>query len=336
MKVDTSPSIAGRIEQAFATASQTTGTSFDYLLRTAERESSLNPGARASTSSAAGLFQFIESTWLETMKESGAEFGLGKYAAQIQRTRNGSYRVADADMRQEILSLRHDPKVSSYMAAAYTQKNAESLTSQLGRQPSAGELYIAHFLGARGAEKLITLAESAPNASAAAKFPKQASANRSIFYNSNGSARSASDVYAELVSKHQGAATTGEVMTASATNARFSEVFGLMGYTASDDAAARVHAGWSATQSASAFDSLFRTDGSAAEPVSSSGWSGFTAELTAQVARLEGVRGMFSAPSSAPAKPAAVAVSSDGKPLDLTAYLQVNGASKPKDLLPPA
>ena len=50
--------------QAIRQAASETGTDFDYLWRTAKRESGLDPSARASTSSATGLFQFTNQTWL--------------------------------------------------------------------------------------------------------------------------------------------------------------------------------------------------------------------------------------------------------------------------------
>ncbi|MDN3719678.1 transglycosylase SLT domain-containing protein [Roseibium salinum] len=78
MQVADTTSIASRIELAFQSASSSTGTSFDYLVKTAARESAFNPTAKARTSSATGLFQFIESTWLETMKEAGPRHGLEK------------------------------------------------------------------------------------------------------------------------------------------------------------------------------------------------------------------------------------------------------------------
>ncbi len=90
MRVADTASIASRIELAFQSASTSTGTSFDYLVKTAARESSFNPTAKARTSSATGLFQFIESTWLETMKEAGPKHGLEKYSDQIQRSKSGS------------------------------------------------------------------------------------------------------------------------------------------------------------------------------------------------------------------------------------------------------
>jgi hypothetical protein len=70
--------LAGRGEQvttAIRSASRATGANFDYLLNTAIRESSLDPKAQARTSSARGLYQFIESTWLTMIKEEGPKFG---------------------------------------------------------------------------------------------------------------------------------------------------------------------------------------------------------------------------------------------------------------------
>lgn len=212
MKVINLPSGQERIEKAFQTASTTTGASFDYLVKTAVRESNLDPQAKAKTSTAAGTFQFIESTWLETLKQSGARFGLEKFADQIERSAKGTYSVPDASARKEILELRHDPEVSALMAGALTQKNAKTLENFLGRAPSDGELYIAHFLGASGAKRLIGLAESRPDANAASYFKAQAKANKPIFFDSSGQARSADAVYQNLVNRHDGTRLIGTAL----------------------------------------------------------------------------------------------------------------------------
>ncbi|TYC56389.1 hypothetical protein FMN50_10765 [Rhodobacterales bacterium] len=202
MRVADTTSIASRIELAFQSASTSTGTSFDYLVKTAARESSFNPSAKAKTSSATGLFQFIESTWLETMKEAGPRHGLEKYSDQIQRGRNGRYYVSDPGMRRKILDLRKDPEVSSMMAGALTQKNSDLLERKIGREPTDGELYMAHFLGAKGASRLIDAAASNPDMRADKVFSAQARANKPIFYERNGKARSMQEVYEVIVSKH--------------------------------------------------------------------------------------------------------------------------------------
>jgi hypothetical protein len=178
--------IAGTIRDAAAA----TGASFAYLVSAAKMESNFNPSAQASTSSARGLYQFIEQTWLGTVKEAGAAFGFGQYADAIAKTPSGSYSVSDPAARREILKLRDDPAANAAMAGVLTQSNSFKLTGALGRRPSDGELYIAHFMGVGGAAKLITNAENRPGASGAAMFPSAAAANRSIFYNRDGSARS--------------------------------------------------------------------------------------------------------------------------------------------------
>lgn len=196
------PSMPTRIQTAFDAAGDSSGASFEYLLRTAQRESNFDPTAQARTSSAAGLFQFIESTWLATFKEAGPQAGLGHYAQHIETNSNGRPRVADAEMRQEILDLRFDPEIATIMAGAYTAKNADYLENRLGREVNAGELYIAHFMGPNGAGRLIETAENDPDANAAQIFPKQARANKPIFF-SGGSARSVAEVYEVLTAKHR-------------------------------------------------------------------------------------------------------------------------------------
>ncbi len=202
MHVTDPPSVASRIELAFQSASNSTGTSFEYLVKTAARESSFNPSAKARTSSATGLFQFIESTWLETMKEAGPKHGLEKYSDQILQTTSGKYYVNDPQVKREILALRKDPEISSMMAGALTQKNATYLERKIGREPTDGELYMAHFLGAHGASRLIDATNANPDMRADKMFSAQARANKPIFFHGNGKARSMQEVYEVIVSKH--------------------------------------------------------------------------------------------------------------------------------------
>src|SRR6202047_4107338 len=188
--------IAGAIKQA----ASTTGTSFEYLLATAKMESNFDPKASASTSSARGLYQFIDQTWLGTVKEAGAQLGYGKYADAISKSASGSYSVSNPADRSAVMKLRDDPAAASSMAAVLTQSNSFKLTGKIGRRPTDAELYMAHFMGAGGASKLISNAEDNPQASGARLFPNAAAANRSIFYDRSGSARSVSQVYSVLTS----------------------------------------------------------------------------------------------------------------------------------------
>jgi hypothetical protein len=193
------PQITGAIQQA----ARSSGISFEYLMTTAQIESNLNPSAQATTSSAKGLYQFIDQTWLGTLKTSGAANGFSQYADAITRYPDGHYEVSDPNMRAAIMQLRSDPAASATMAGAFTRANATQLQSAIGRQPTEGELYIAHFLGSDGAGKLITAARAQPPVAAVDMFPQAAAANRSIFYDGAGNARSASDVYAKLTSRFE-------------------------------------------------------------------------------------------------------------------------------------
>ena len=102
------------------------------------------------------------------------------------------------------------------MAAVLTQSNSFKLTGKIGRRPTDAELYMAHFMGVGGAAKLITNAEDNPQASGAQLFPNAAAANRSIFYDSTGRARSVSEVYSVLTSRYASAANSPATRTAMA------------------------------------------------------------------------------------------------------------------------
>ncbi len=224
MAVDTSSATAAagvdpsraRIAGAIKQAADTTGTSFEYMLATAKMESNFDPKASATTSSARGLYQFIDQTWLGTVKEAGTQLGYGKYADAITRSASGSYSVSDPDARSAIMKLRDDPAAASAMAGVLTQSNSFKLTGKIGRRPTDGELYMAHFMGVGGAAKLITNAEDNPNASGARLFPNAAAANQSIFYDRAGRARSVSEVYSVLTSRYASAANSQATRTAMA------------------------------------------------------------------------------------------------------------------------
>lgn len=178
------------VERAIASAARKTGIDFGYLIAQAQVESAMNPSAKARTSSATGLYQFIESTWLETMQRHGDRFGLGNVSAHIRTSGNGSAYVPDPAIRQAILELRNNPQIASLMAAGLAEDNRAHLTPILGRQPDHSELYLAHFLGAGGAGRFLSALQDNPQANASALFRRPAAANQTVFYESNGSPRS--------------------------------------------------------------------------------------------------------------------------------------------------
>jgi hypothetical protein len=210
----TPPVGATPVTGAIRKASQATGAGFDYLLATAKVESDLDPNLTMGSSSATGLFQFIDQTWLGTLKQAGPAFGYGNYADAITLTSSGRYLVEDPALRNEIMQLRKDPAANAMMGGAFTQQNAAVMASRLGRMPTEGELYIGHFFGPYAGAKAIALAQSYPNANAAEIFPAAAQANRSIFYDSRGYARSVASVCAELTRRYQAARSDTSALAA--------------------------------------------------------------------------------------------------------------------------
>ncbi|MEQ1902231.1 MAG: lytic transglycosylase domain-containing protein [Devosia sp.] len=198
-------------------AGDKSGVDFDYLLQTAIRESSLDADAKAPNSSAVGLFQFLDSTWLQVLKEEGPRLGYDEQAAAITRDASGDYVIADKAKRAEILKLREDPQMAADLAAAFTRSNGAYLLDKFGRMPSPGELYIAHFLGPQGAEKLFNAGLADPDQVAAKLFPRQAKANRAIFYDGD-HARTIKEVYRALVAKHDGATSDPSFVTQQIAN----------------------------------------------------------------------------------------------------------------------
>ena len=199
--------IRGAVEAAIQRASQATGVDFSFLLGTAKRESGYNPAAKAPTSSAAGLFQFVDQTWLATLKRHGAKYGYARYSELIGQGADGRYYVSGSEARQAVMDLKLDPHAASLMAGELASDHASYLRGRVGRDPTSGELYAAHFLGPAGSARLIEAYQTNPRSSAAAMFPEAAAANHSIFYR-DGRAASVAEVYANLTSgAGEGAAT---------------------------------------------------------------------------------------------------------------------------------
>ena len=192
---------ASTVVSALQKASAATGVDFNYLLGTAMRESGLKPSAKASGSSATGLFQFIEQTWLSLVKDHGAKYGLSSFANTIEKSDGGRYRVSNAEDRSAILRLRNDPQISAFMAGEYAKQTQSQMEGTLGRTVSSGELYAAHLLGPGSACKLIRSNQGTPSSAACDIFPTAADANPNIFYHTDGSPKSVREVYNWTVGK---------------------------------------------------------------------------------------------------------------------------------------
>lgn len=112
--------LPANIKNTFARAEKQYQLPSGYLARTAALESSNDPGARNSKSSAKGLFQMLDST--------AQQYGL-----------NDPF----------------DPMASTDAAARLAMDNQKILTKALGRKPTAAELYLAHQQGGEGAAALL-------------------------------------------------------------------------------------------------------------------------------------------------------------------------------------
>jgi hypothetical protein len=194
-----------RIRAAIAQAAGQTGVDFDYLYNQARIESSLDPLAKARTSSAAGLFQFTKQTWLQVVKAHGSDHGAA-WAADAIGGGRGGLAVADPQLRTAIDNLRFDPEFASAMAAEFAADNRGRLEAGVGHQVEPVDLYLAHFLGSAGAVDFLSAHEADPDAAAAPLFPAAAAANRSIFYTAAGASRSLGDIRAIFAAKLDGTA----------------------------------------------------------------------------------------------------------------------------------
>jgi hypothetical protein len=155
------------IVNAIKTASAKTGVSFSYLMEKAAAESNFNPTIKAKTSSAAGLFQFIESTWMDMVERHGTKYGIDK-----------------TQSKSDLLNLRKDPEIASLMAAEFAEGNKAHLERTIGGEIGNTELYFAHFMGAGGASAFLSQLKQNPLNIAADIFSKEARANKGVFYDS--------------------------------------------------------------------------------------------------------------------------------------------------------
>ncbi len=168
-----------------------------YLVRLANRESHFDPLAESPTSTAAGLFQFTDNTWLCSLREFGP--GLGVVGSdQIWRTRRGVCETSPHSERSRLLALRSDPVVSTRIAAAFSLRNYRVLMAQFGHRPTGTELYVLHFLGENVGVRFLQTYRDYPNTSALSLSKAGAFANPEIFFNGSAGSRSVKEVFGAL------------------------------------------------------------------------------------------------------------------------------------------
>jgi hypothetical protein len=172
--------VARSIVEHVVQAAKETGSDPALLMAIADKESNFSPKAKASTSSASGLYQFIDATWFKAVRLFGWRHGQEEAARMIEN-------VDDVDRiprqkRNEILKLRNDPYLSAVFAAEMLKRDGERIAERIGRPLTMGETYLIHFLGPEDAARFMEKVEEAPHTSAARLLPKPARANKPIFY----------------------------------------------------------------------------------------------------------------------------------------------------------
>lgn len=202
------------VMRAIRNASSVTGADFDYLVKTARRESNFDADAKARTSSATGLFQFTEATWLRMVDRYGEKHGLSVQADAISVS-GRKISLSGPVSRSDILELRNDPELSARMAGELARENADILEKKIGRPPTSAELYAAHFLGPSDAGRLVNAARDNAPGVAADMFPAAARANASIFRSADGRALTAAQLYTRLTSDKLSDADSGRIPSAS-------------------------------------------------------------------------------------------------------------------------
>jgi hypothetical protein len=193
-----------QVISAVASAARRTGADFAFLMEKASTESSFNPAAKSKSSSATGLFQFIEQTWLNMVKKYGDKYGLSEYADRIE-IKGGKACCDDADVKNKILALRKNPEISALMAGEFSAENKKFLEPRIRDAVGPTELYLAHFMGAGGAAKFLNSKEYNPDAVAATLFPNAAKANKNIFFDkTTGQPRTLGEIYQLFDDKFNG------------------------------------------------------------------------------------------------------------------------------------
>lgn len=136
---------------------------YDYGKTTQIKDVNGNP-----TSTAVGIGQFTNGTWLDLVKDPTVSAGMGI--------------DTKGKTDEQLLALRSDPDLSIKAMAAYAKKNQSIMERTLGRPVSDAELHMAHFMGAGGAITFLNGYKNSPDQSAAKLMPAAAAANHPVFY----------------------------------------------------------------------------------------------------------------------------------------------------------
>lgn len=160
----TPPTQEERVGQAIMQAGMAFDVPFSYMAITGHIESGLNPKAANRHSSARGLYQFTNQTWLLNLWRHADIMGRPDLKEGLVRGGDGIVRAVSPEREHELLRLRIDPATAALVHAARTHAVRGNLKEWLGRDPSDVELYLAHFLGRKGSQTFLRRYWRDPNA----------------------------------------------------------------------------------------------------------------------------------------------------------------------------
>jgi hypothetical protein len=196
--------IGSDVLAAIRLGSTRTGVDFSFLMELARIESNFNPAARAPRSSAIGLFQFRDGSWLEAIRTFGAAYGLEDYAKRVKPINDEEHAqqpIVRDPLQLEVLALRLNPRLSALMAAENIKRNLQNLSGRIGHEPGRTELYLAHYFGPDGAVKFLKALDETPAAFAGDLFPIEAANNPGLFQGGQHRPRTVAEVYRWLDGK---------------------------------------------------------------------------------------------------------------------------------------
>lgn len=178
-----------RLSASIYKASAKTGVDFELMVLKARMESDYGRATIAQHTSARGVFQYIEPTWLTLMRRYGDEIGYGHYAKAIKRAKYPGLPYIEGNnpyLKAEILALRHDLDASAMLQAYQVREETDVIKSMKRGRVTATDHYIVHMLGVPLAKEFFKMRAHAPQSSPArSRTPamrEAASLNRAFFY----------------------------------------------------------------------------------------------------------------------------------------------------------
>jgi hypothetical protein len=120
----------------------------------------IDPSLKDAINNVASVHPDIDPAYMTRLAlvENGGKINGGSTLSSAQ----GPFQFLRGTAQQYGLSNPNDPTASADAAARFTLDNRAALTNALGREPTPGELYLAHQQGAGGAIKLLRADPNSP------------------------------------------------------------------------------------------------------------------------------------------------------------------------------